>query len=116
MWYTQDLKELQKEATDQADRALDVDFSTLRGQGPEFVLEFTAVVVVIFAAVILGVLNVLKNEQIGTLLAAIAGYVLGRATTRRSSGGTDEATAKPGKGTQGRLRSPEQSDSHSIAT
>jgi len=61
------------------------DFSAIRGRGPEFVLEFTAVVVIIFAAVILGIVGQLSNEQIGTLLASIAGYVLAKATTRGSS-------------------------------
>jgi hypothetical protein len=39
-------------------------------------------VLIIFTAAILGILDVLESEQIGTLLAAIAGYVLGRATSR----------------------------------
>jgi hypothetical protein len=59
-----------------------VDLSVLRGRGSEFVLEFTTVVVIIFAAFALGVLRILDTQQIGTLLAAIAGYVLGRATSR----------------------------------
>ena len=59
-----------------------VDLSVLRGRGAEFVLEFTTVVVIIFTAIVLGILHILDNQQIGTLLAAIAGYVLGRATTR----------------------------------
>jgi hypothetical protein len=81
----QDLAEIRARAKAQADRALDVDFSALRGRGSEFVLEFTTVVVIIFAAVILGVLRVLDTQQIGTLLAAIAGYVLGRASRGRSA-------------------------------
>ena len=69
-----------------SENALDVDFSALRGRGPEFVLEFTAVVVIIFTSVILGTLGALHSEQIGTLLAAIAGYVLGKGTARSRSG------------------------------
>lgn len=84
-WREHDLDEVRKKAKGQADRALDVDFSALRGRGSEFVLEFTTVVVIIFAAVILGVLRVLDTQQIGTLLAAIAGYVLGRSTSRARS-------------------------------
>jgi hypothetical protein len=91
-WYQTDREAVRKVAQQQANRALDVDFSTLRGRGPEFVLEFTAVVVIIFAAVILGILKILESEQIGTLLAAIAGYVLGRATTRgRVASGENQA-------------------------
>jgi hypothetical protein len=84
--YEEDLEKVKKLAAEQAKRAMGgADFSAIRGRGPEFVLEFTAVVVIIFAAVILGVGGILTNEQIGTLLAAIAGYVLGKATTRGSS-------------------------------
>ena len=39
-------------------------------------------VVIIFSTVVLGIVGILKEQQIGTLLAAIAGYVLGKATTR----------------------------------
>jgi hypothetical protein len=46
------------------------------------VLEFTAIVVIIFAAVILGVLGLLGDQQIGTLFAAIADYVLGKSVAR----------------------------------
>jgi len=68
-------KELSKSATG------DIDLSALRGRGSAFILEFTALVIIIFASVILGILERLGEEQIGTLLAAIAGYVLGKATT-----------------------------------
>lgn len=78
--YQEHVDKARKEAQRRAALATDVDLSTLRGRGGEFVLEFTTVVVIIFAAVVLGVLDILGTEQIGTLLAAIAGYVLGRAT------------------------------------
>lgn len=90
-WYQDERSGQEKEAETRAKLALNVDFSTMRGRGPEFVLEFTAVVVIIFAAVVLGILAILKNEQIGTLLAAIAGYVLGRATSRGRTGQGDAA-------------------------
>jgi hypothetical protein len=81
-WYQKDQDDVKKTAKDQARDALTVDFSALRGRGPEFVLEFTAIVVIIFAALILGVVKILDGQQIGTLLAAIAGYVLGKSTSR----------------------------------
>jgi len=63
------------------------------------VLEFTAIVVLIFAAVILGVLGLLGDQQIGTLFAAIAtlfaaiaGYVLGKSVARGRSGQTEESS------------------------
>lgn len=83
--YRRDLDECRKKARERAKDAVSIDLATLRGRGAEFVLEFTTVVVIIFAAVVLGILRVLDAQQIGTLLAAIAGYVLGRATTRSRS-------------------------------
>lgn len=85
--YRRDLDKARERAKQRAALATSVDLAALRGRGAEFVLEFTTVVVIIFAAVVLGVLRVLGTEQIGTLLAAIAGYVLGRATTRARDGG-----------------------------
>ena len=87
----QDLAEARSRARDRVKSAADVDLSSLRGRGAEFVLEFTTVVVIIFAALILGVLRILSTEQIGTLLAAIAGYVLGRATTSRARTAASES-------------------------
>ena len=100
--YQAELVEPRKTAEKRAKRAISVDLSVLRGRGPEFVLEFTTVVVIIFAAVSLGVLHILDTQQIGTLLAAIAGYVLGRATTR-ARGGAGEAGA-----TETETRTPPQ--------
>ncbi|MDK2744634.1 MAG: hypothetical protein NDI90_17175 [Nitrospira sp. BO4] len=102
-WYQKDITEKMKEAHDQATQALRVDFSALRGRGPEFVLEFTALVVIIFAAVILGIVEILSGEQIGTLLAAIAGYVLGKGTSRSRSGpGEEHAMVRPAKTDEGK--------------
>jgi len=56
------------------------------------VLEFTAIVVIIFAAVILGVLGLLGDQQIGTLFVAIADYVLGKSVARGRSGQTEESS------------------------
>jgi hypothetical protein len=100
--YRNDLERARSRARERAALATSVDLAALRGRGAEFVLEFTTVVVIIFAAVVLGVLRVLGTEQIGTLLAAIAGYVLGRATTRTRDGGGQApalgARMQPGEG------------------
>jgi hypothetical protein len=86
-WYNEDLENIREKARTRAEEAVGrSDFSTFRGRGPEFVLEFTAIVVIIFSAVILGIGGILGAEQIGTLLAAIAGYVLGRGVSRSASG------------------------------
>jgi hypothetical protein len=94
--YRKELTLGREKAKGRADSAVSVDLSVLRGRGTEFVLEFTTVVVIIFAAVILGILQILDTQQIGTLLAAIAGYVLGRATTRTK----DSETVTPAKITE----------------
>ena len=87
-WYREDRQAVEQKATNAAALALQADFSALRGRGPEFVLEFTAIIVIIFAATILGVGGVLDSNQIGTLLAAIAGYVLGKAASRSPASST----------------------------
>lgn len=71
-----------KEAINRAKQVVKIDYAALRGRGKEFVLEFTAIVVIIFSAVILGIIGLLQDEHLATLLAAIAGYVLGRSTSR----------------------------------
>jgi hypothetical protein len=80
--YRRDQREVSTKAAARADESMNVDLAVLRGRGAEFVLEFTTIVVLIFAAMALGILGILETQQIGTLLAAIAGYVLGRASTR----------------------------------
>jgi hypothetical protein len=101
-FYQKDLKGAQEEGRDQAKRAMQVDLSALRGRGPEFVLEFTAIVVIIFAAAILGVMGLLGSNQIGTLLAAIAGYVLGKSVAGTRSGQTEEPNRLDQGGKEGR--------------
>lgn len=109
-WYQEELEGIKETAHEQAQRALSVDYSALRGRGPEFVLEFTAIVVIIFAAVILGAMGLLGDQQIGTLLAAIAGYVLGKSVARSRSGQAEEqALPRPSRnnsqsGHRGRTR------------
>lgn len=73
-----------EEAKKESDKALGVlDFSTVMGRGPEFILQFTAVVTIVFVVLALGLTGNLDSQQSGTILAAIAGYVLGQSTSRR---------------------------------
>lgn len=95
--YQEDLESVRQEGREQAKRAISVDLSALRGRGPEFVLEFTAIVVIIFAATILGVLGLLGSEQIGTLLAAIAGYVLGKSISNKTQAHVEEVRQAQGQ-------------------
>jgi hypothetical protein len=57
-----------------------IDISLLGG-GWSFLLEFSTVIVIIFTLLILGILKTLEGKDIATILAAIAGYVLGKATS-----------------------------------
>lgn len=57
-----------------------IDISLLGG-GWAFLLEFSTVIVIIFTLLILGILGTLEGKDISTILAAIAGYVLGKATS-----------------------------------
>ena len=77
--YQEELIRARDDADAQAKKAANIDMGVFRGRGATFVLEFTAVVVIIFTSSILAILGKLSSEQVGTLLAAIAGYVLGRA-------------------------------------
>ncbi|MGA2223464.1 MAG: tetratricopeptide repeat protein [Syntrophobacteraceae bacterium] len=96
--YQDDINKAFTEAKEAAALAGDVDIGVFRGRGPTFVLEFTTIVVIIFTVLILGILEKLDSQQIGTLLAAIAGYVLGRATTgsRQSEQGTQKQVEQGG--------------------
>jgi hypothetical protein len=93
--YENDLVQERLKAEEHTKRAINTtEASVLRGQGPQFVLEFTALIVIIFLALVLGVLGRLGNEQIGTLLAAMAGYVLGKSTAARSGTGVAKPTGQ----------------------
>ena len=82
----EDRQRSEGEAKNESSRALgSLDLAALRGKGPEFVLQFTAVVTIIFAVIALGILQQLSPEQAGTILAAVAGYVLGQATSQRQT-------------------------------
>ena len=74
------------EATKRAKRRVpaSIDISLLGG-GFAFLLEFSTVIVIIFTLMILGVLTILEGKDIATILAAIAGYVLGKASSAASS-------------------------------
>lgn len=74
-------KEAARVALERARRRVpsSIDISLLGG-GWAFLLEFSTVIVIIFALLILGILKILEGREIATILAAIAGYVLGKAT------------------------------------
>jgi hypothetical protein len=83
-------RQLEREAKEKAEQSVpkSMDMSLL-GSGFSFLLEFSAVIVIIFTLMTLGILEVLDGKDITTILASIAGYVLGKAGTM-SKGDTKE--------------------------
>ena len=73
--------EIEKEAKERARQTIPESMDkSLLGGGFTFILEFSTVIVIIFSVVILGIIGILQSQEIATILAAIAGYVLGKAT------------------------------------
>jgi hypothetical protein len=72
----------------------------IQSGGLTFVLEFCTIMVIIFTLVILGILGVLPGNEISAILAAIAGYVLGRAATsyQAAKSGTSQTQSAPASG------------------
>jgi hypothetical protein len=74
-----------KEAEQLAQRAaeekvpLSLDVSILGGGG-SFLLEYSTLIVIIFSILAFGILQVMKGQDIVPILAAIAGYVLGKSS------------------------------------
>src|SRR5262249_42566060 len=65
-----------------------LDTSTFSGSWI-FLLEFTTIVFIVYAVLSLGILGVLDSQPIAAILAAVAGYVLGKSTTLRSAAGEE---------------------------
>jgi hypothetical protein len=95
--YAAELQRVEKEALRRAERRIpkSMDISMLGG-GWSFLLEFSTVIVIIFTLLALGVSGAIPGKDISTILAAVAGYVLGKATSATSSSGRDGGEgAKP---------------------
>lgn len=75
-------QQAEKQAAMRAEKKIpsSIDISLLGG-GFAFLLEFSTVIVIIFTLLILGIQKTLEGKDIATILAAIAGYVLGKATS-----------------------------------
>jgi hypothetical protein len=80
--YNEKREELERIALQRAKGKVPASFDiSLLGGGYSFLLEFSTVIVIIFTLLILGVLKIMEGKDISTILAAIAGYVLGKATS-----------------------------------
>lgn len=70
---------------------------SLLGGGWTFLLEFSTVIVILFVLLCLGVLGTVTGKDIITVLASIAGYVLGKATASAQKTPDKEASPQPPK-------------------
>jgi hypothetical protein len=84
-------KEIEEKALQIAEKKVPktMDISLLGG-GFSFLLEFSTVIVIIFTLLILGVIGSLGGNEISTILASIAGYVLGKATSAGKEGTSEK--------------------------
>jgi hypothetical protein len=64
-------------------RSMDI---AILGGGWSFLLEFSTVIVIIFVLLCLGILNSLTGRDLTTIMASIAGYVLGKASISLGKG------------------------------
>jgi len=87
--YYRERARLTKEERERAIQLLPTMDASSFGGGWVFVLEFTTIIFIVFAVLALGLLGVLTSEPIATILAAVAGYVLGKSTTIRGAGGDE---------------------------
>jgi hypothetical protein len=76
-------------AEEQVPKSLDV---SLLGGGFSFVLEFSTVIVIIFALLVLTALRSIDGREVATILAAVAGYVLGKTTSSSADRGAANVT------------------------
>jgi hypothetical protein len=71
-------EQAQKDATALIPESLSVAGMGITGS---FFIELTAILTIIFGIIILGLVGVLSTQEIAPILAAIAGYVLGKTTS-----------------------------------
>jgi hypothetical protein len=83
----------QKRAEERIPKSMDI---SLLGGGWAFLLEFSTVIVIIYTLLVLGILGALEGKEISTILAAIAGYVLGKATADASKAVGDSKSGYSG--------------------
>jgi hypothetical protein len=97
--YQRDVETFTRTAQERAEKAVGkVDVGVLKGRGPQFMLQFTTVVIIILSTLVLGILERLDAQQAGTILAAISGYVLGQSvqnTATTAQVPKEQASADP---------------------
>jgi hypothetical protein len=94
--YEQERQKVVMEAARRAEKRIpqSIDMALLGG-GWTFLLEFSTVMVIIFTLLILAILRTLEGREIATILAAIAGYVLGKASAGAAKTQTESQAGQP---------------------
>lgn len=94
--YAERLKQAAEKAQEMAEervpRSLDM---SLLGGGWSFLLEFSTLIVIIFSILALGMIRVMDGKDIVPILAAIAGYVLGRSGKAPEASGKSASVGSP---------------------
>jgi hypothetical protein len=80
-----------KNAKNRVPKTMDI---SLLGGGWSFLLEFSTVIIIIFILLCLSILNALTGKEAITILASIAGYVLGKASASSQRGQSPEQSAQ----------------------
>lgn len=81
--FNEKCEEIKETAMESAERQVPTTMDTsLLGGGFSFLLEFSTVIVIIFTVLILGILGIFEGNEVTPILASIAGYVLGKATSK----------------------------------
>jgi hypothetical protein len=70
-------RQASQSAEDRVPKSMDI---SLLGGGWSFLLEFSTVIVILFILLCMGILNSINGKDAVTILASIAGYVLGKAS------------------------------------
>jgi hypothetical protein len=86
-------KDAQAKAEKMIPTSMDI---SLLGGGWSFLLEFSTVIVIIFVLLCLGLLGVITGKDVTTILASIAGYVLGKASSLVQRGQDRDAAGQRG--------------------
>ena|SRR6516225_3045645 len=84
--YSEECKKAEAEALTRAEKKIPTSMDiSLLGGGWSFLLEFSTVIVIIFVLLALGILGAITGKDLTTILASVAGYVLGKATASQPS-------------------------------
>lgn len=79
--YQNTIAEVDNESNKYANELIPMHITLSEQLGPHFYIEFGTVIVIIFTLLCLAVTGIIEGREAVTVLATIAGYVLGKATS-----------------------------------